>query len=50
MNTSFRAFRVVPSDLYLSTFASDRSHMLNADGSWLHPPPTYPCISTAGIN
>jgi len=41
-------FRIVSSDVYLSTFASNRSHMLNADGSWLQPPPTYPCISTAG--
>ena len=41
-------FRIVSSDIYLSTFASDRSHMLDADGSWLQSPPTYPCISTPG--
>lgn len=41
-----RMFRIVSSDVYLSTFASNRSHMLDADGSWLQSPPTYPCICT----
>ena len=27
------------------TFASDRRHMLKEDGSWLKPPPSYPCIT-----
>ncbi|CAN9503558.1 unnamed protein product [Ophioblennius macclurei] len=41
-----RKLRVVPADLYLSTFASDRSHMRSSDGSWNMPPPPYPPIST----
>ena len=49
VNESYSMFRVVPSDVYLSAFASDRSHMLNTDGSWLQPPPTYPCIHTPGM-
>ncbi|XP_029942504.1 protein N-terminal glutamine amidohydrolase [Salarias fasciatus] len=42
-----RKLRVVPADVFLSTFASDRSHMRNGDGSWKMPPPPYPPISTA---
>ncbi|XP_019713719.1 protein N-terminal glutamine amidohydrolase isoform X2 [Hippocampus comes] len=42
-----RKLRVVPADCFLSNFASDRSHMKNADGSWKVPPPPYPPISTA---
>ncbi|KAK7087624.1 hypothetical protein V1264_021650 [Littorina saxatilis] len=41
-----RLFRVVPGDVYLNTFASDRSHMLKEDGSWMATPPSYPCIQT----
>ncbi|PIK46859.1 hypothetical protein BSL78_16276 [Apostichopus japonicus] len=29
-----RMFRVIPGQLYLDTFASDRSHMKHEDGSW----------------
>ena len=43
-----RLFRVVAADEYLAAFASDRSHMLKEDGSWLAEPPTYPCIQTQG--
>eukprot|EP00270_Netrium_digitus_P015927 TRINITY_DN5633_c0_g1_i5.p1 TRINITY_DN5633_c0_g1~~TRINITY_DN5633_c0_g1_i5.p1 ORF type:complete len:153 (+),score=31.41 TRINITY_DN5633_c0_g1_i5:216-674(+) len=39
-----RCFRLVPAVLYLSFFASDRLHMRRKDGSWLAPPPPYPCI------
>lgn len=41
-----RFFRVVPAEKFLSTFASDRSHMLNDEGKWLKQPPSYPCIRT----
>jgi len=40
-----RIFRVVPAPAFLQTFASDRRHMLKEDGSWLKPPPSYPCIT-----
>lgn len=39
-----RWFRVVPGKLFLDTFASDRSHMLNEDLTWKKPPPDYPPI------
>lgn len=39
-------YRVVPAAEFLKTFASDRSHMKNGDGSWLAPPPSYPSIQT----
>jgi hypothetical protein len=42
-----RFFRVVPSPVFLATFASDRRHMKKADGTWMKPPPSYPPISTA---
>ncbi|XP_064501646.1 protein N-terminal glutamine amidohydrolase isoform X1 [Pseudopipra pipra] len=43
-----RKIRMVRADLYLKTFASDRSHMKDANGKWQKPPPPYPCIETAG--
>jgi len=39
-----RFFRVIPASLFLQTFASDRRHMKKPDGSWMKPPPPYPCI------
>jgi hypothetical protein len=42
------SFRVIPADVFLSTFASDRSHMIRPNGSWASPPPDYPPIATAG--
>jgi len=39
-----RVFRVIPAPTFLTHFASDRRHMRREDGSWLKPPPTYPCI------
>ena len=39
-----RFFRVVPAPSFLQTFASDRRHMKKPDGSWMKPPPPYPCI------
>lgn len=42
-----RNFRLVAAADFLQSFASDRSHMRNpVDGSWLKPPPQYPCIQT----
>ena len=41
-----RYFRVIPAEQYLTTFASDRTHMIK-DGKWLKPPPNYPAIFTA---
>jgi hypothetical protein len=39
-------FRVVPGQVYIREFASDRSHMYNAEtNSWNAPPPTYDCIN-----
>ena len=38
-------FRVVPGALFARHFASDRSHMRLADGSWEAPPPPYPPVS-----
>ncbi|XP_061851922.1 protein N-terminal glutamine amidohydrolase isoform X2 [Colius striatus] len=43
-----RKIRMIPADLYLKTFASDRSHMKDTNGKWQKPPPSYPCIETAG--
>ena len=42
-------FRVVKGVDYLQTFASDRSHMINPDGSWKSPPPDYAPIYTKGM-
>ncbi|XP_065485380.1 protein N-terminal glutamine amidohydrolase isoform X2 [Caloenas nicobarica] len=42
-----RKIRMIRADLYLKTFASDRSHMKDANGKWQKPPPSYPCIQTA---
>ncbi|XP_037548873.1 protein N-terminal glutamine amidohydrolase [Nematolebias whitei] len=42
-----RKLRVIPADSFLLNFASDRSHMKNADGTWKMPPPSYPPIQAA---
>jgi len=39
-------FRMVEAAKFVSTFASDRRHMRADDGSWLEPPPPWPCIGT----
>ncbi|CAL1276927.1 unnamed protein product [Larinioides sclopetarius] len=41
-----RYFRVIPAEMFLKTFASDRSRMRNPDGTWIKDPPPYPCLST----
>ena len=38
---TYRRFRVVEASCFLSSFASDRSHMRKEDGEWLSPPPSY---------
>ncbi|XP_028819103.1 protein N-terminal glutamine amidohydrolase [Denticeps clupeoides] len=43
----WRKLRVIPAEMYLNTFASDRSHMKDAGGEWRMPPPPYPCIETS---
>ncbi|MFT7579416.1 MAG: hypothetical protein ACI9MR_001080 [Myxococcota bacterium] len=35
-------FRVVPRDLFVKAFASDRSHMRVGSGAWLKQPPPWP--------
>ncbi|KAK9503491.1 hypothetical protein O3M35_010036 [Rhynocoris fuscipes] len=44
-----RLFRVIPSNTYLTCFASDRSHMKRKDGSYMQEPPSYSPICTEGI-
>ncbi|CAG2120209.1 unnamed protein product, partial [Medioppia subpectinata] len=41
-----RRFRVIEAQIYLTTFASNRSHMRRPEGSWIKDPPLYPCIKT----
>ncbi|CAO3655255.1 unnamed protein product [Mucor hiemalis] len=41
-----RYFRVIPADIYLSEFASDRSHMKKKDGTYHAEPPKYPQIKS----
>lgn len=41
-----RKLRVIQADEFLRTFASDRSHMKDANNEWRKPPPPYPCIKT----
>ncbi|XP_030645274.1 protein N-terminal glutamine amidohydrolase isoform X2 [Chanos chanos] len=42
-----RKLRVIPANVYLQHFASDRSHMKDPSGTWRMPPPPYACIETA---
>ena len=37
--------RLVPSESYVHSFSSDRSHMLSPTGEWLAPPPAWPAIT-----
>lgn len=41
-------FRVVHADVFVDVFASDRSHMQRADGSYRKPPPSWPIITSPG--
>ena len=37
-------FRLVERSIFIREFASDRSHMLDAEGKWMAPPPDWPPI------
>ena len=37
-------FRVMPAEEYVGHFASDRSHMLNAEGAYHKPPPSHAAL------
>ncbi len=39
-------FRVLDAEPFRRDFASDRSHMRAADGSWLHPPPAWDALGS----
>ncbi|VFQ91165.1 unnamed protein product [Cuscuta campestris] len=39
-----RYFRIVHAPIFLRSFASDRSHMIDNAGNWQSPPPTYEAI------
>lgn len=39
-----RFFRIVHAPIFLRSFASDRRHMKDTAGNWLHPPPSYEVI------
>ena len=40
----FPLFKCVPAEVYIREFASDRSHMLEDNQEFIHPPPPWPCI------
>jgi len=42
--------RLIESAEYLAAFASDRAHMRRPDGSWIAPPPPWPCIGEGRAN
>lgn len=39
-----RFYRVIPNNVFLKVFSSDRSHMKNKDGIYSSTPPEWPCI------
>ncbi|KAK7267306.1 hypothetical protein RIF29_19975 [Crotalaria pallida] len=44
-----RLFRVVHGPMFLRCFASDRRHMKDSDGNWIHePPPHEPIVAEDG--
>lgn len=43
-------FRVLPAAEYVAILRSDRSHMRDEDGGWLHPPPPWPTLGDGGSN
>lgn len=45
-------FRLIPADVYLAEFSSDRSHMRDEQGAWRAPPPEWAPIFDAdrGMN
>lgn len=34
-------FRVVPAERFVQVFSTDRSHMRDRNGKWIHPPPAW---------
>ncbi|APR75035.1 Hypothetical protein A7982_00381 [Minicystis rosea] len=38
------SFRLVDADLFATSFASDRTHMIKKRGRYERPPPPWPCI------
>jgi len=44
------SFRVVPREVFLRSFVSDRSHMLNPDGSYMKTPPPWDRIGKGRPN
>ncbi len=43
-------FRMLPAEEYVATLRTDRSHMRDDDGGWLHPPPSWPPPGSGGSN
>jgi hypothetical protein len=41
-------FRLIDADLFATTFASDRAHMLRPGGAYRRPPPPWPPIGPPG--
>ncbi|CAO3589680.1 unnamed protein product [Absidia cylindrospora] len=51
LKTQFiRRYRMIPGELYIQKFASDRSHMISENGDYHAPPPTYPAIVASDGN
>jgi len=44
-----RKFRIINSTTYLTSFSSDRSHMLLPDNTYAAEPPSWPCIQVDSI-
>jgi hypothetical protein len=49
IDNQLRKYRLVTALEYMSTFSSDRSHMIRPDGSFSSPPPSYPLIQISGL-
>ncbi|EPS70253.1 hypothetical protein M569_04510, partial [Genlisea aurea] len=45
-----RVFRIVCGPMFLRHFASDRRHMKDSEGNWIHPPPSYEPIGTSSVH
>lgn len=42
-------FAPIPAASFVRDFGSDRSHMRDAHGAWLHPPPPWPAPAGHGL-
>uniref|UniRef100_A0A7N0ZZC5 Protein N-terminal glutamine amidohydrolase n=1 Tax=Kalanchoe fedtschenkoi TaxID=63787 RepID=A0A7N0ZZC5_KALFE len=51
IGSSFHLFpdykRIVHAPIFFKYFASDRRHMKDHDGGWIHPPPSYDPVTAA---